>query len=115
MAVKTKSAAHADSVNGRRRTVNPVVRAIARRKYVSVGEHIESDPRVQGGELVFKGSRIMVRNALELLAAGYTLDEIPPQWASGKVTREAVIEAIRLALSALNQVYETPPPYDGEA
>jgi hypothetical protein len=39
----------------------------------------------------------MVRDALELLANGYPLDDIPRMWCSGKITREAVVEAIRLA------------------
>jgi hypothetical protein len=52
----------------------------------------------------------MVSSALELLADGYTLNEIPDMWEGGKVTREAVVEAILLAAEALSQAHHVPLP-----
>ncbi|MBI1930412.1 DUF433 domain-containing protein [Candidatus Poribacteria bacterium] len=116
MAVKTKSATRHAPANRRKRAEKPVVAANPHNGEATwLGKYIEANPRVQGGEPIFKGSRIMVRDALELLANGYTLDDIPRMWCSGKMTREAVVEAIRLATAALSQVHTTPPSNDEEA
>jgi len=62
---------------------------------LEIGKYLASDTRVCAGRLIFRGTRILVADALELLAAGYAVDEIAHQYGE-KVTAAAVREAVRL-------------------
>ena len=62
---------------------------------LEIGEYLASDTRVCGSRLIFRGTRILVADALELLAAGYTTDEVARQY-GGRITAAAVREAVRL-------------------
>ncbi len=64
-------------------------------KYYPLGKYVARAPGVCGGRPTFKYTRIEITGALERLAAGETIDEIVSGY-RGKVSREAIIEAIQL-------------------
>jgi uncharacterized protein (DUF433 family) len=61
---------------------------------VEIGKHLAIDTRVCGGRLIFKGTRIMVADAVELSERGYSPEAIADQY-YGFITPEAVQEALR--------------------
>jgi len=65
-----------------------------------LGKYIVSDPDICHGKPTFRGTRIMVWQVLEMLADGMSRDEICRAW-SGKITNQAIAEAIRAASAAL--------------
>ena len=65
-----------------------------------IGKHLAIDTRVCGGRVIFKGSRIMVSDAVELSQAGYTPEQIAHQY-WGFITAEAVEEALLLVQQGL--------------
>jgi uncharacterized protein (DUF433 family) len=73
---------------------------------IEIGKHLAVDSRICGGRLVFKGSRILVSDAVELTEAGYAPQKIAQQY-GGLVTIEAVREALVLTRQGL--VREVPP------
>ena len=66
----------------------------------SVGRFICADPKVCHGQLTFRGTRILVSDVLELVAAGTTWDDIIKE-CHGSISRRAIAEAIRLAGRAI--------------
>ena len=62
---------------------------------IEIGKHLAADTRICGGRLIFKGSRLLVSDALELTHAGYTPEAIAQQY-RGIITPEAVHEALSL-------------------
>jgi len=70
------------------------------RKRVELGESIVSDPEICGGELTFKGTRVLVRDVLHMLEDGWDWARISAAW-DGRVGREAIAEALGLAREAL--------------
>ena len=46
---------------------------------IEIGQHMAADTRVCTGRLIFKGTRILVSDALELTEAGYTPEAIARQ------------------------------------
>lgn len=60
---------------------------------IEIGKHLAVDTRVCGGRLIFKGSRILVSDALELLQAGYTPEKVAQQYRD-IITTETVQEAL---------------------
>jgi len=70
------------------------------RKRKEYGQYIVADPEICHGQLTFKGTRIMVKSVLEMLAKGYDWDRISTGYL-GKVSHEAIAEAIELAREAL--------------
>ncbi len=64
-------------------------------EYYPLGEHVVRAPGVCGGRPTFKYTRIEIAGALDRVAAGETLDEIVRGY-RGRVSREAVMEAIQL-------------------
>lgn len=62
---------------------------------VEIGKYLAVDTRVCGGRLIFKGTRIMVADAVELSEDGYSPVAIADQY-YGVITPEAVEEALRL-------------------
>jgi Uncharacterized conserved protein len=65
-----------------------------------IGKYLVIDTRVCGGRLIFKGSRIMVSDAIELSQAGYTPEQIANQY-SNIIKPEAVEEALRFVQQGL--------------
>jgi len=66
------------------------------RKRIECGKYIVSDPEICGGEWTFKGTRMFVKDALEMLTDGYDFECISEAF-YGRVNREAILEAVRLA------------------
>lgn len=60
---------------------------------VEIGRYLVTDPRVCGGRLVFKGTRVLMSDALELLKAGFNPEEVSREY-GGLVTPEAIREAV---------------------
>jgi len=65
-----------------------------------IGKHLAIDTRVCGGRLIFRGSRIMVSDAVELSHAGYTPEQIAHQYRD-LITPEAVKEALTMVQQGL--------------
>jgi uncharacterized protein (DUF433 family) len=65
-----------------------------------LGRYIVADPKVCHGKLTFRGTRIFVAHVLEQVAKGVSWETISRQW-DGKVSVEAIAEAVRLAREAL--------------
>ena len=74
-----------------------------------LGKYIVADPRICHGKPTFRGTRIMVWQVLEMVAAGMDWDEISRQW-FGRINREAIIEAIHVASVALTPAHYAPYP-----
>jgi uncharacterized protein (DUF433 family) len=72
---------------------------------IEIGRHLAADTRVCSGRLIFKGTRILVSDALELTKAGYTPEAIARQY-RGIITARGVREA--LALTRRGIVKEIP-------
>jgi len=62
---------------------------------IEIGKHLAADTRVCSGRLIFKGTRILVSDALELSEAGYTPETIARQY-RGMLTPKGVREALAL-------------------
>jgi uncharacterized protein (DUF433 family) len=62
---------------------------------IEIGKHLAADTRICGARLIFKGSRVLVSDALQLAYAGYTPNAIAQQY-RGIITPEAVHEALTL-------------------
>jgi uncharacterized protein (DUF433 family) len=65
-----------------------------------IGRFICTDPKVCHGKLSFRGTRILVSDVLELVAAGMNWDDIIKE-CHGSIPRPAIAEAIRLAGRAI--------------
>jgi uncharacterized protein (DUF433 family) len=61
-----------------------------------LGQFIVADPKVCHGKPTFAGTRILVKEVLAQVAQGMDWAEIVQEW-DGKVSREAIGEAVRLA------------------
>lgn len=64
-------------------------------QYYPLGSHVVRAPGVCGSRPTFKYTRIEITGALDRLASGENLDQIVAGY-RGRVSREAVIEAIHL-------------------
>lgn len=60
---------------------------------------IHTDPAIMMGKPVIKGTRITVELILEKLGAGETIEQILA--AHSRLTKEAILEALEFAASAL--------------
>ena len=60
---------------------------------------VRSDPEILGGTPVFTGTRVPVKNLLDYLAAGDTLERFLEHFPS--VTREQAVAALELAKDLL--------------
>jgi len=67
-----------------------------------MGRYIVSDPRICHGKPTFRGTRILVTQVLEQVAAGMAWETITEEW-RGDVTKEAIGEAVRLASQAFSE------------
>lgn len=66
---------------------------------MTVGDIITSDPDVQGGAVVFAGTRVPLKNLIDYLEAGDSLEEFLDDFPS--VSREQAVAALELAQEAL--------------
>ena len=69
-------------------------------KQKAIGRFIVVDPRICHGEPTFRGTRILVADVLEQVASDMAWEAIVEEW-RGKVSREAIAEAVRLAREVL--------------
>lgn len=69
-------------------------------KHTEFGQYVVADPKICHGQLTFKGTRIMVKTVMEMLAKDYDWDCISSEF-DGRLNAEAIAEAIQLASEAL--------------
>jgi uncharacterized protein (DUF433 family) len=70
------------------------------RKRTALGQYVVADPEICHGQLTFTGTRIMVKSVLYYVAQGKDWDWISREY-DGRVSREAIAEAVSLASDAL--------------
>jgi uncharacterized protein (DUF433 family) len=78
-----------------------------RRKRVALGEYIVADPEICHGQLTFKGTRIMVKSVLAMLAKGWSWDQISAAY-DRRISHAAIAEVVKLAGEALIAQTERP-------
>ena len=61
-----------------------------------LGRYIVADPEICHGKPTFRGTRIMVWQVLDQVANGMAWETIVDEW-RGRVTKDAIAEAVRLA------------------
>ena len=64
--------------------------------------YIVADPEICHGKLTFRGTRILVEDVLDQVAAGLSWEAIVEEW-RGSISEPAISEAIRLAQEALRK------------
>jgi uncharacterized protein (DUF433 family) len=64
-----------------------------------LGRYIVADPDICHGKSTFRGTRILVADVLDQVAAGLAWETIIEEW-RGSITQEAIAEAVRLARQA---------------
>jgi len=69
--------------------------SISRFKWIVV------DPRICHGKPVFRGTRVLVSDVLEMLAEGMPIDEILKEYP--QLNREMILEALALAAELLRR------------
>lgn len=70
-------------------------------EYYSLGDYIVVAPDICGGRPIFKYTRLEVAVVLDLLAAGWTVEQLVREYAASPLRPEAVMEAVQLAKQAL--------------
>ncbi len=65
-------------------------------------DRIEVNPAICSGKPVIRGTRIMVRNILGMVAGGYTVDKIVASYP--ELAREDVTAAIEYAANIVDEV-----------
>ncbi len=70
-------------------------------KAQQLGHFIVADPRVCRGRPTFKGTRVTVADVLADVERGLSWDFIAWRWGNGKITKDAIAEAVQLARRAL--------------
>jgi len=78
-------------------------------QYYPLGEHVVRAVGVCGGRPTFKYTRIEIAGTLDRLAAGETLDTIVEGY-HGRVSREAVIEAVQIVTDGFLKTLPTLEP-----
>ncbi len=79
-----------------------------------LGRYIVADPKICHGKLTFRGTRVFVADVLDQVAQGLTWESISEQW-GGRVSVEAIAEAVRLSREALLKHWPEMEIQDGEA
>jgi uncharacterized protein (DUF433 family) len=70
--------------------------------HMEVMNRIEINPAICSGKPVIRGTRIMVRNILGMIAGGYTVDKIVVSYP--ELGREDVMAAIEYAAEVVDEV-----------
>jgi len=65
-----------------------------------LGRYIVVDPKICHGQPIFRGTRIFVADVLDQVASGMAWEAIIEEW-NGNISREAIAEAVQLAIQAL--------------
>ena len=71
-----------------------------------IGKYLTINSRICSGRLVFRGTRILVSDALELVQAGFTPEEVAEQY-HRIIPSQAVVEAMNLVRKGV--LRELPP------
>jgi uncharacterized protein (DUF433 family) len=66
---------------------------------MTVADVVSSDPDVQGGATVFSGTRVPLKNLIDYLEAGDSIEQFLDDFPS--VSREQAVAALELAKEAL--------------
>ncbi len=66
-----------------------------------MNQWIVSDPNICGGKPTIRGTRIMVRNILGMMAGGYTVEKI--LHAYPELTQEMVLAALEYAAQVIDE------------
>ena len=74
------------------------MRAVNRK---DLGRFIVADPKICRGKPTFKGTRVTVADVLADVERGLSWDFICYRWGDGKISKEAIAEAVQLARQAL--------------
>ncbi len=74
---------------------------MADQKVKEFGQFLVADPEICHGKWTFRGTRILVSVVLAQVARGEPWDQIVRDEWDGKITTEAIAEAIQLARTAL--------------
>jgi uncharacterized protein (DUF433 family) len=69
-------------------------------KAKALGRCIVADPKICHGKPTFRGTRVLVADVLEQVAAGMAWETIIEEW-NGNISKDAIGEAVRLASMAL--------------
>ena len=69
-------------------------------KAKELGKYIVADPEICHGKPTFRGTRIFVKDVLEMVAEGMSWDEIIEEW-RGSISREAISEAVLLGSESI--------------
>ena len=64
-------------------------------------ERVVADPNICSGKPVIRGTRIMVRNILGMIAGGYTMDRVLESYP--ELTREDVQAALEYAAKVIDE------------
>ena len=64
------------------------------------GRYVVTNKRICHGQPTFRGTRILVADVLEQVANGMAWEAIVEEW-RGRVSHDAIAEAVRLAREAL--------------
>lgn len=65
-----------------------------------LGRYIVVDPKICHGKPTFRGTRVFVSDVLEQVASGMAWETIIEEW-HDSITKEAIAEAVQLAMQAL--------------
>ena len=76
------------------------MRANGKAERLELGRFIVADPAICHGKPTYKGTRIMVWQVLEDLGHGESVNKLVKAW-GGRVSRQAILETIRLSKNAL--------------
>ncbi len=71
-------------------------------KLRTLGRYIVADPKICHGRPTFRGTRVLVADVLEQVAAGLDWEAIIDEW-NGSISKEAIAEAVQLASQALER------------
>ncbi len=66
-----------------------------------MGGYVVIDPEVCHGKPVFKGTRVLVADVLEMLAAGMSIEDVLKEYP--QLSEEMIREALRLAAKLLRR------------
>jgi len=66
-------------------------------------DRIEVNPAICSGKPVIRGTRIMVRNILGMMAGGYTVEEMVTCYP--ELSREDLVAAIEYAANVVDEVH----------
>jgi uncharacterized protein (DUF433 family) len=68
---------------------------------VELRQYIVADPKICHGGVTFKGTRIFVADVLSDVERGLSWDFIIERWGGGRLSKEAITEALQLARRCL--------------